>query len=185
MIKGYPPGQDAIVAGKTAGNYTGMVEHRRRPGTRRVTIVTLVAGRQMLRRFAGNGGSVVTAVAGTVHFSMIHSYHRAPTVHTVASIAIVRTGDVGCRFTQHHMTVVTSYTGSDGEKMAEASNAESPGVVALVAIKCIVQMIRWFTWSEDAIVTDLAARRCTAINLIAVAVGAENLAVTTLQREAC
>ena len=138
VIEGFPRSHDAIVAGETAGNYAGMVEQHRSPGGRRVTIAALVAGREMLRRFA-----------------------------------------LGL------LTIVTGNTRCGGEKMTEASNAESPGVVALVAIECIVQMNSWFTWSEDAIVTDLAARRRTAINLIAVAVGAEDLAVTALQREAC
>ena len=61
----------AVVTADAVVGDVGVIEIRRYPGNRRMTVVAVVAARDMCRVFASRDGPVVTGDAGAEHLCVI------------------------------------------------------------------------------------------------------------------
>ncbi len=84
----------AVVAGKAAASDTGVVEGGRDPRCSSMTIVALVAGWQVVDRFAACFAPVMAADAGAQHLQVVNPEYSSPGIRPVAGAATIRCHDM-------------------------------------------------------------------------------------------
>ena len=80
----------AVVAGKARASDTGVVEGGRDPRCSSMTIVALVAGWQVVDRFAACLAPVMAADAGAQHLQVVNPLYSSPGIRPVAGAATIR-----------------------------------------------------------------------------------------------
>ncbi len=80
----------AVVAGNAAASDTGVVEGGRDPRCSSMTIVALVAGWQVVDRFAACLAPVMAAYAGAQHLQVVNPLYSSPDIRPVAGAAAIR-----------------------------------------------------------------------------------------------
>lgn len=93
---------------RTVVGDAGVVEAGRQPGVVAVAAIALLCGLNVVRRFAGCRGAVVTGRAAALNFGVIDCGDRTPAIGAVARVAHVGAGDVTARFAGCRRAVVTA-----------------------------------------------------------------------------
>ena len=79
-----------VVAANAVIHNIGMVEIRRHPGHRRMTVIAIVAAGHMGRVFADSRDAIVAGVAGSAHLCVIDRVGGYPDVRCMAIFANIR-----------------------------------------------------------------------------------------------
>ena len=101
----------------------------------------------------------------------------------MAGPALVRADDVIRRLTRCNCAVVAAQAGGGGGKVVEPGHAEGPDTMTLAAIQVGQQVCRRFARCRKIVVTNLAARGCATVDLVTMAVTAEQCPVRPLKRK--
>lgn len=141
-----------MAAGAIAGD-VHMVEIGRQPGDRRVTVVAVVAARNVRRVFAGCGNAIMTGPAGSEYLSVVNCESGFECRRTMAVLAYVARLYVRRALTDGTRTVVTADAVSDDARMVK--NRRKPGrrAVTVVALIARRHVIRGFTGRLAAVMT--------------------------------
>lgn len=91
-------GINAVVAADTIPSDVDVIELRWNPGGRLVTVVALIAGRNVIRGLTGRGDAIVTGSAASRDCRMVHEGDRTPRGCCMTVRADVRRRDVIARF---------------------------------------------------------------------------------------
>lgn len=101
----------------------------------------------------------------------------------MAGLALVRADDVIRRLTRRNGAVVAAEAGGGSGKVVEPGHAEGPDTMTLAAIQVGQQVGRRFARCRKIVVTNLAARGCATVDLVTMAVTAEQCPVSPLKRK--
>lgn len=140
---------DAVVTGKAIARNAGMIEDGRNPERTVMTVVAVVARRNVARRLAGGSGAIVTGTAAPRHSHMVHVEDRAPGRCGVAAIAGFRGCDVawGLHRRQHGAYLrMASDTGRIGTFKDTAGVATVAGNILMrtIQVKASGEVVKRF-----------------------------------------
>lgn len=88
----------AVVATDAVSDDAGMIENGRRPCGRCMTVVALVAGRDVSRCLARRLNTVMTAITAACQRRMVHKRDDLPVSRDMTIGAFADSRDVVCRF---------------------------------------------------------------------------------------
>ena len=97
----------AVMTRRTVAGDPGVIERRRQPGSRRVTVITGITTGDVGWVFAGGGDTIVTGAAGAKHLRVIDGVRRHPQRVVMAVLAEVGCTDVGQVFAGRLSAVMT------------------------------------------------------------------------------
>ena len=110
-----------------------MIEHSRKPGRRRMTVVAIVGTCDVCGRLTGRGRPIVATKARAGDRRMVNLSHRRPGCGAVAILTGVGRTDMRGRFTRRRRAVVTVRTGARCAAMVEHGRNPGRGHMAIIA----------------------------------------------------
>ena len=149
-------GVHTVVAVETAIDDIGMIEIRRNPGDRRVTVVAEFTALNMRGVLACCSGAVVTRVARSKDVQVVDRDGRVPEVGTVAVLANIRRQNMGWSLASGVRTVVTAETVARDVRVIKYSRNPGECRMAVVALLAGHDMRRMLARGINAVVTGCA-----------------------------
>ena len=149
-------GFDTVVTTDTVAGDSYVIEIGRQPASRRVTIVTISAARDMCGVFAGCSNSVMTGAAAAQHLCVIYRIHGCPHVAVVAVLTDVRCLNVGQILARRVQPIVAAYAIARDVQVVEGRRPPCNCRVAIVAGFATDEVCRVLASRYYAIVTGVA-----------------------------
>lgn len=135
---------ETVVAANTVTRYVGVIKGRWQPAHRRMTVVTLVAARDMHCVFSGGYNAVVTRAASTNYLGVSNCNGRHPDTRSMAVFTDVTGVDMRKAFAGGARTIVA--TGAASHDICVIKICRDPGGrrMAVFAIVAAGDMARGF-----------------------------------------
>jgi hypothetical protein len=122
------------------------------PGVGSVTVIALGQCRQMIRRLAGTGHTVVTTRTAAYHLEVVNLQGRFPYGGTVTVFAYVCCVDMFKAFAGSDDTVMTGDTGVGDTGVIKVGRYPAIGRVTVIALRQGWYMIQWLACGGHPIV---------------------------------
>ena len=157
---------DAVMAACTVGHNVGVIKSGREPSCRRMTIVAIVAAREVGRVLARGDYAIVARAASTDDLGVIDECGRLPERCAVAIFANIGGLDMHLALADGFHAVVTTETVAGDIRMVENSGSPEGRLVAIVALLTARNVRRILSGGNDAIVAGAAiAGDCRVIHI--------------------